>query len=64
MSVNNEYGCDYNATGPWDANPVHQHKDGTWWWYDETWADENGPYETKDAALLAMKKYVEEMLGH
>jgi hypothetical protein len=37
-------------------NPVHE-KDGQWWFFDETWADEYGPYATEELADEAVKQY-------
>jgi len=42
---------------------VHQHVDGTYWWYDETWADEYGPFVTQLAAEDSCKAYATEVLG-
>jgi len=39
------------------TSPVHQHVDGKWWCYDETWADEYGPYPTEEACQEALVKY-------
>ena len=39
-------------------NPVHQYE-GKWWFWDETWADRVGPYETEDIAHRAMMTYAE-----
>ncbi len=41
---------------------VHQHLDGSWWWYDETWTDETGPFMTKTSADADVKAYVEHCL--
>jgi len=39
-------------------NPVHQNEtDGKWYFWDETWADRLGPYETKEAAEEACENY-------
>ena len=45
------------------VNPVHPHPDGAWYWYDETWANEFGPYDTEQAAGKACKQYCQEVLG-
>ena len=44
--------------------PIHQHDDGSWWWYDETWVEEHGPYSTIEEANLAITKYCREELGY
>lgn len=46
---------------PVKANPVHQHKDKSWWFYDELWCDEYGPYDTEQSCITGLKKYVKEM---
>lgn len=35
--------------------PAHEHVDGTWWWYDWTWGEEYGPFETEQAADFSCK---------
>jgi len=46
-------------------NPVHQHPDnGKWYFYDETWADEYGPYDSEEQANAKLKEYCEKVLGH
>jgi hypothetical protein len=44
-------------------NPVHQHDDGTWWFCNEVWADESGPYSSKEAVEAALANYCKEVLG-
>jgi len=39
------------------TDPVHLHLDGTWWFVEETWADENGPYDTEEQANQMLKRY-------
>lgn len=46
--------CTYQNT---DGNPLHEHKDGTWWFYEETWALESGPYESFDDGYTALEAY-------
>lgn len=58
--------CGYEG----DKGPLHEHADGTWWFYEETWSFENGPFvswEDGDNALeaycrtvLALKENLEE----
>ena len=38
-------------------DPVHRHDDGTWWFWDETWCDEMGPYDHEDEANLVLRMY-------
>lgn len=44
-----------------DNNPVHQHSDGTWWFYEEAWADENGPYQTQEKANSECDQYCKDV---
>lgn len=47
------------------ANPVHVHKRDSeaglkgWYFYDETWANEHGPFGTKEEAESACRTYAE-----
>ena len=40
-------------------DPIHQQEDGKWYFYDETWADTLGPYDTKEECEAALHKYAE-----
>ena len=42
---------------------VHQNKDNKWYFWDEDWAFEEGPFDTKEEAEEALKKYCKEYLG-
>lgn len=42
-----------------DTNPMHQHADGSWWFYEANRKFENGPYETYDLAYDALEEYCE-----
>ena len=35
------------------------HHDGKWYFYDETWSDTFGPYDSQEAAEERLKKYIE-----
>lgn len=48
--------CDYLFQST-EGNPLHEHKDGTWWFYEETWAFENGPFPTYEEANAALEAY-------
>jgi hypothetical protein len=37
-------------------DPVHEH-DAKWWFFDETWADEHGPYDTEKQAREELALY-------
>lgn len=39
------------------GEPLHQHADGTWWFYEETWGMEHGPYEDEQAGSSALVAY-------
>lgn len=43
-------------------DPVHQHKDGTWWFYDELWVDEYGPFKDEAEAKTHLQAYFEKWL--
>ena len=45
------------------GDPIHQHADKTWWWYDETWTDEYGPFATREEAEANCGAYAREVLG-
>jgi hypothetical protein len=51
--------CTYNG----DGNPLHEHKDGSWWFYNETWAFENGPYESFEDGSTALEAYCTTVLA-
>jgi hypothetical protein len=51
--------CNYAG----DGNPLHEHKDGKWWFYDETWAFENGPYESFEDGSVALEAYCTTVLA-
>lgn len=53
---------DCNGTNH-ELQPEHRHDDGTWWFYDETWSDEYGPYPDFYIASLACIMYCIMMLG-
>lgn len=50
-----------NYTG--DGDTLHKHEDGTWWFYDEAWAFENGPYGSYDTGWAALTDYCKSVLG-
>jgi hypothetical protein len=52
--------CTYT---PVDGNPLHEHRDGKWWFYDETWALENGPYESFEDGSVALEAYCTTVLA-
>jgi len=40
------------------SDPVHQDAaDGKWYFWDETWADRCGPFDTKEACRIALYHY-------
>jgi hypothetical protein len=45
--------CNFEG-GP---DPLHEHADGTFWFYEETWSLENGPFPTYDEAYDALAEY-------
>lgn len=56
LRVNAPKVCNYNEDGH-DPNPIHEHEDGTWWFFDELWSLENGPFPTFDEAYNALAEY-------
>lgn len=42
---------------PPDGKAVHAHSDGTWWFWDEIWDDEYGPYSSREQAENACINY-------
>src|SRR5208282_2494614 len=56
LRVNAPQVCNYNE-GEHDPNPIHEHEDGTWWFFDELWSLENGPFTTFDEAYNALAEY-------
>lgn len=48
--------CNYDpAADP--GNPIHQHADGSWWFFDELFSLENGPFNTWDEVFQACTEY-------
>lgn len=45
------------TTDPTD--PVHKHEDGKWYFWDETWSDEIGPFADEDEARRQLELYCE-----
>lgn len=45
------------------ANPVFQDEDGKWWFWNETWSDKYGPYDSKNAVAKALYTYCIYELG-
>lgn len=41
-----------------ESYPVRQ-EEGKWWFYDETWSNRYGPYETEVEARAGLTKYAE-----
>jgi hypothetical protein len=46
-----------------DSNPVRQDENGKWWFSNETWSDEYGPYDTKELCAKALYTYCIYELG-
>lgn len=49
--------CNYSG----DGNPLHEHEDGTWWYFDEAWDLENGPFPTQQSAYTSLYAYCEDV---
>ena len=37
--------------------PIHEHENGDWYFYEENWAYENGPFETWEECYQALAEY-------
>lgn len=44
-------------------DPVHQKEDGKWYFWDETWTEAYGPYETEIEANQQLDVYCDQVLG-
>lgn len=42
-------------------DPVYQGPDGNWWFWDETWTDQRGPYDTEKDARKALREYATDL---
>jgi len=49
--------CNFALDPEVEPSPLHEHADGTWWFYEATWTLEQGPYATFDEGLAAMTQY-------
>lgn len=43
---------------------VFQSKDGNWYFWDETWTWDYGPYASKEMALAALALYCKQLMGN
>ena len=41
---------------------IHQQENGKWYWWDETWSVETGPFDTKELAQADLDAYCKEFL--
>lgn len=39
-------------------DPIFRKNDGLWYFSDETWSEEYGPYKTREKAQKSLDKYV------
>ena len=44
-------------------DPIHQNKDGKWYFWDECWDFEEGPFNTKEEAEKELDEYCRNVLG-
>jgi hypothetical protein len=49
--------CTYSG----DGNPLHKHVDG-WYYFDETWVYENGPFTSEEDAYESLHAYCDDLL--
>ena len=45
-----------------EGDPVEHRLDG-WWFWDETWTEDTGPFETEKEAREALDAYAEHLYG-
>jgi len=48
---------------PVNGKAVHPHSDGTWYFWDETWCEEYGPYKDEEEANQKIDEYCKIFLG-
>lgn len=46
-----------------ELSGLPQRPNDKWYFWEETWCDANGPYDTEAEAVAALEKYVREVLG-
>jgi len=44
------------------SNPIHCY-DEKWWFWDETWSDRMGPFDTEEQTEEALRQYCKEKLS-
>jgi hypothetical protein len=49
--------CNYAPDPECPGNPLHQHADESWWFYEETWNLEQGPFATYEEAYSSLAEY-------
>jgi hypothetical protein len=49
--------CNYTLDPDGPIGPVHQHEDGTWWFYEATWNLEQGPFPFYEDCLAVLTQY-------
>jgi hypothetical protein len=45
-----------------ESDPIHQAKDGKWWFSDEIWSDCIGPFDTKQLAIIKCDEYMKDLM--
>lgn len=58
-----ERGVEPEPFPAWHNSPIYQDDNHEWWFWDETWANKHGPFESHDAATAALSEYVRTELG-
>lgn len=43
--------------GEFNTNPIYE-QDGLWYFWDETWTDSYGPFDTEEQAKEAIRTYI------
>lgn len=49
--------CNFALDPDFPPSPIHEHSDGTWWFFEATWRLERGPFPTWDTANEALAEY-------
>lgn len=44
-------------------DPIHKNDNDKWYFWDEAWADEIGPYKSEEEARKKLKEYCDWLYG-
>lgn len=51
------------CTHPRKDHPLHQHSDNSWWYYDNSWTFEYGPFSSMELAHAELVEYCAKALA-